>query len=336
MDAHLATTLRTAETLLLSPPVQVVPDAVLRDSWRVASQLDARAPADVLAGLDPATARGSVEGCLFQLKLFRIFLGRLCEPSDEPAAARLAEAVAEVLGELRDSGESGAALVRASGGESSSESESSASEDEPDAPLDAGDALDASISSDDSDDETAGAARPGAAAPASTAASRPGEIVGARRHAALGAARVPRGAVGAVAPRALPAARGPRGLSLVNIAHRDKAAAGAIADGGGCHLLVSALFGLAGDDGDVRAAHAAGAWALGALAPLDGLREDGATVRLAAAVKHADAAALLDEVAAPSRRRRGADPAQAAFDRADGDARDGAAAPEDPRGCVVT
>ena len=40
-------------------------------------------------------------------------------------------------------------------------------------------------------------------------------------------------------------------LSLVNIAHRDKAAAGAIADGGGCHLLVSALFGLAGDDGDV-------------------------------------------------------------------------------------
>ena len=164
MDAHLATTLRTAETLLLSPPVQVVPDAVLRDSWRVASQLDARAPADVLAGLDPATARGSVEGCLFQLKLFRIFLGRLCEPSDEPAAARLAEAVAEVLGELRDSGESGAALAAASGGESSSESESSASEDEPDAPLDAGDALDASISSDDSDDETAGAARPAAAA----------------------------------------------------------------------------------------------------------------------------------------------------------------------------
>ena len=137
---------------------------MLRDSWRVASQLDARAPADVLAGLDPATARGSVEGCLFQLKLFRIFLGRLCEPSDEPAAARLAEAVAEVLGELRDSGESGAALAAASGGESSSESESSASEDEPDAPLDAGDALDASISSDDSDDETAGAARPAAAA----------------------------------------------------------------------------------------------------------------------------------------------------------------------------
>ena len=133
-------------------------------------------------------------------------------------------------------------------------------------------------------------------------------------------------------------------LSLVNIAHRDKAAAGAIADGGGCHLLVSALFGLAGDDGDVRAAHAAGAWALGALAPLDGLREDGATVRLAAAVKHADAAALLDEVAARFPKSPAARNAalartqlQAAVDRADDDARrDGAAAPEDPRGCVVT
>ncbi|KAH8081589.1 low voltage-gated calcium channel [Aureococcus anophagefferens] len=292
MDAHLATTLRTAETLLLSPPVQVVPDAVLRDSWRVA---------------------------------------------DEPAAARLAEAVAEVLGELRDSGESGAALVRASGGESSSESESSASEDEPDAPLDAGDALDASISSDDSDDETAGAARPAAAAARLDRVARPvnlaptqGGAAAHRRSTLEAVAAATGGPEGAVFVERFAALGGLAAL-LDTLQHAapdeaSQAAAGAIADGGGCHLLVSALFGLAGDDGDVRAAHAAGAWALGALAPLDGLREDGATV----AARFPKSPAARNAALARTQ-------LQAAFDRADGDARrDGAAAPEDPRGCVVT
>ncbi|KAK7235711.1 low voltage-gated calcium channel [Aureococcus anophagefferens] len=253
MDAHLATTLRTAETLLLSPPVQVVPDAVLRDSWRVASQLDARAPADVLAGLDPATARGSVEGCLFQLKLFRIFLGRLCEPSDEPAAARLAEP--------------------ASGGESSSESESSASEDEPDAPLDAGDALDASISSDDSDDETAGAARP-AAPPVNLAPTQGGAA--AHRRSTLEAVAAATG--------------GPEGAVFVE----------RFARFGGLAALLDTLQHAAPDEASQVAA------------------------RFPKSPAARNAALARTQL-------------QAAFDRADGDARrDGAAAPEDPRGCVVT
>ena len=448
----LETTLQTASAVLLRPPVQVVRDAVFRDSFRVASQLDMCSPADVLAGLPAASAQASVEGCLTQLKLFRLFLGRLCEEEDagEPVAYRLAEALGAVLGELRSRDPlAGAVGGEGAGDESSSESSSSESEDEDEAAraaeggdLDAGDALDVSISSDDSDDEAdeaAAAARQGVAIEAVDRASRdaasppralaaamatycddagalelgcerlaayyrrrrggaaaaaeprsdearaealeeaqavssvvlgalrtvnrhPGRG-GAARHrrvtleavaAASGAARggvcVERfaalGGLGALletlhasagdeasqvaglgvlghasllerdvtrlsAPRACRAAlaalsrhaRSPKlvglaALSLVNIAHRDKTAAGAIADGGGCHLLVSALYGLSGADRDVAAAHAAGAWALGALAPLHGLKDDGSSTWLAFAVQHAGAPDLLDEVQA--------------------------------------
>ena len=181
----LETTLQTASAVLLRPPVQVVRDAVFRDSFRVASQLDMCSPADVLAGLPAASAQASVEGCLTQLKLFRLFLGRLCEEEDagEPVAYRLAEALGAVLGELRSRDPLAGAVGGAGGGdESSSESSSSESEDEDEAAraaeggdLDAGDALDVSISSDDSDheaDEAAAAARQGVAIEAVDRASR--------------------------------------------------------------------------------------------------------------------------------------------------------------------
>lgn len=87
-------------------------------------------------------------------------------------------------------------------------------------------------------------------------------------------------------------------ITLTTIAHRDATAAAALADAGGCRLLVSSLFALSGPDKEVRAAHAAGCWALGTMTAIKGLRKNGELVQLVAFVKDSGAPELFAEARA--------------------------------------
>ena len=80
-------------------------------------------------------------------------------------------------------------------------------------------------------------------------------------------------------------------LALYNAAHADMGAAATVA--GECRLIVASLQGC-----EAESARAAGCWALGALAALEGLRESGERVSLAAAVKKAGAFELFAETLA--------------------------------------
>lgn len=87
-------------------------------------------------------------------------------------------------------------------------------------------------------------------------------------------------------------------ITLTTIAHRDATAAAALADAGGCRLLVSSLFALSGPDNEVRAAHAAGCWALGAMTAIKGLRKNGELVDLVNCVRDSGAPELFAEARA--------------------------------------
>ena len=80
-------------------------------------------------------------------------------------------------------------------------------------------------------------------------------------------------------------------LALYNAAHADMGAAATVA--GECRLIVASLQGC-----EAESARAAGCWALGALAALEGLRESGERVSLAVAVKKAGAFELFAETLA--------------------------------------
>jgi len=80
-------------------------------------------------------------------------------------------------------------------------------------------------------------------------------------------------------------------LALYNAAHADQGAAATAADS--CHLLVASLNVISDDS-----ARAAGCWTLGALAGLEGLRDDGARINVAVAVRKAGAFALFAETVA--------------------------------------